>query len=329
MATGRTVAATELTILDRQVIELCESVSKVLRDLIPDNVTKRKFWNDYGKVNYSRDAGVDVAGGKLQRDALCTRGRQGKAPFSNRNLRWHPLAVAHNLPPHFKPIGVELDASSKELRFRVQGKHRLYTPEDVHELPEAYCISGDAWTPLVDMVRNWSDNDWTRNSCIIAALEYSPWQHAVETFAVLGIAVAVGIYDADLDRAFDAVLELLSDASIGEEQLPTPKFPSSRQKEQLILCPLCRAPINGNPAGLQKRQRPPVWQPSWRATKREEGEDSSLQIMHVNPLIELEVRHDASNVRYGHRWCNVAMGDHSEDETLAFMQRVVVAHRGQ
>ena len=37
----------------------------------------------------------------------------------------------------------------------------------------------------------------------------------------------------------------------------------------------------------------------------------SIQVMHVNPLLENEIKHNASNVRYGHRWCNVTMTDHS------------------
>jgi hypothetical protein len=49
--------------------------------------------------------------------------------------------------------------------------------------------------------------------------------------------------------------------------------------------------------------------------------------MHVNPLIDKEIRHNAKNVRYGHRWCNVAMTDHSLDETLDFMEFIVKAHK--
>jgi hypothetical protein len=77
---------------------------------------------------------------------------------------------------------------------------------------------------------------------------------------------------------------------------------------------------------LTERAREKVWQPAWRSTKREEGEDSSIQLMHVKPLVESEPRHHVDNVRYGHRWCNVAMTDHSLDETLDFMEYIVRAH---
>lgn len=48
--------------------------------------------------------------------------------------------------------------------------------------------------------------------------------------------------------------------------------------------------------------------------------------MHVKPLIETEIRHNSSNVRYGHRWCNIAMTDHDLAETLAFMKEVISKH---
>jgi hypothetical protein len=59
---------------------------------------KEDFMKKYGRVHLSRDAGLGRAGAKLQRDALCTRGKQGKAPYSNRNLRWHPLVIAVETP---------------------------------------------------------------------------------------------------------------------------------------------------------------------------------------------------------------------------------------
>lgn len=79
-------------------------------------------------------------------------------------------------------------------------------------------------------------------------------------------------------------------------------------------------------ADLPERERKNVWQPEWRTRKREEGEDKSIQIMHLKPLVESEIIHTAENVRYGHRWCNVSMTDHSIDETLDFMEHVVTVH---
>jgi hypothetical protein len=61
--------------------------------------------------------------------------------------------------------------------------------------------------------------------------------------------------------------------------------------------------------------------------KRGEGEDSSIQLMHVDPLVDEKIMHNVANVRYGHRWCNVSMTDHSLCETLDFMEFIIKAHR--
>jgi hypothetical protein len=74
MAKGRTISATELTDRDRWALELCLKISTELTNLIPDNRSKDDFMKIYGRVHLSRDAGLGLAGGKLQRDALCTRG---------------------------------------------------------------------------------------------------------------------------------------------------------------------------------------------------------------------------------------------------------------
>ena len=110
MATGRTVSANHLTKLDKSVLELCKEISTTVKENIEDKELKKEFWNDYGKVSLTRDAGAGRGGGKLQRDALCVRGRQGKAPYSNRNLRWHPLTVAAQEITFARPIeGIEIE----------------------------------------------------------------------------------------------------------------------------------------------------------------------------------------------------------------------------
>ena len=61
----------------------------------PDEEAKKTSKRNTVKL-VTRDMVWDLGGGKIQRDAICTRGRQ--RPFSNRNLRWHPLIVAENKP---------------------------------------------------------------------------------------------------------------------------------------------------------------------------------------------------------------------------------------
>jgi hypothetical protein len=68
MTTGRTTSASFLATFDKKVIALCERVS-----------------------NSFRDGGLGLGCGKLRRDAIYTRGRGGKAPFSQ----------VHKLPERF------------------------------------------------------------------------------------------------------------------------------------------------------------------------------------------------------------------------------------
>ena len=144
MATGRTISASFLTNSDRKVIELCEAISIVILDSIVKDEFKKEFKSDYGKISYTRDGGLGLGGGKLQRDALCTRGRQGKAPFSNRNLRWHPLVVAEIKPDYARKIE-RIEIGGKDdgqiLIFVVKngkGKEFKFPADRVHEMPERF-----------------------------------------------------------------------------------------------------------------------------------------------------------------------------------------------
>jgi hypothetical protein len=326
MATGRTVSANFLTEKDKKIIGLCEKISLFIKSLIRDDAGQRAFLNEYGKVSYTRDGGAGVGAGKLQRDALCTRGRQGKAPFSNRNLRWHPLVAADTAISFAK----EIDAihvigrdEAQTLVFIVDGEE--YPSDRVHELKQRYVALPKHWLPHVDKLKHWSDTLWTQNSCIVPALEACDWHNAVETFAVLAIAVSVAIYRQDYRRVHRGIVDILSSQGIEPaRKLPSSRFPVT--ESEIVNCPMCKVSVTGNAADRPDRTRCPTWQPAWRSVKRGEGEDSSIQIMHINPLIESGINHTVANVRYGHRWCNVAMTDHSLEETVDFMEYIVRAH---
>lgn len=327
MATGRTVGAALLTDKDRKILELAENISKVLKDAIDDETLKKDFWNNYGKISYTRDAGTGRGAGKLQRDALCTRGRQGKAPYSNRNLRWHPLVVADKEIPFAAPIDNLEVEGEKALVFIINGKK--YYPEEVYMLDKRYVVLPKHWVEHVSILKDWTDSDWTANSCVIPALEASDWWNAVETFIVLGLSIIGTIYNAqNLEKTISNIINLLQNQEIDKNiKLPTATLNTIlKNKKDLLLCPLCKSKLTENVANLPERKRESVWQPQWRSTKRQEGEDKSIQIMHIQPLIESEIRHKPENVRYGHRWCNVSMTDHSIDETLDFMEHVVKVH---
>ena len=331
MARGRTVSASFLTELDTSVISLCESISDVISDAIPGGDEKREFKRGYGKTSYTRDSGTGRSGGKLQRDTVCTRGRQGKAPYSNRNLRWHPLVVAESKPSFAKEIErIEIEGydEGQTLLFVVKdanGSEVAYPSDKVHEMPEKFVSLPKQWYPHIDQLKYWSDTLWTQNSCVISALESCDWWDSVETYAILGIATAVEFYGAEFSELYREIQELLQNQRI-DNSVPLPSVNFPNREDDILQCPLCRRNISGGLADFRKSARGETWQPGWRTSKKTEGDDSSIQVMHVNPLLEREVRHTASNVRYGHRWCNVAMTDHSLDETLDFMEFVVRAH---
>lgn len=332
MATGRTISASFLTNLDHKVIELCDSMSNTIYDSIPDEGSKKEFKKEYGKISYTRDGGLGLGGGKIQRDALCTRGRQGKAPFSNRNLRWHPLIVAENKPDFARKIErIEIGGQDDEqiLIFVIKdakGKEFKFPSDKVHEMPERFVALPEHWYPHINILKHWSDTLWTQNSCVIPAHEACNWWDSVETYAVLGLALAVDLYGADFESLYKKISQILAEQNIDKRvSLPTTIFPT--KKENFVKCPVCLLNISKDLEGFRTSERGKTWQPAWRSSKKEEGDDSSIQIMHVNPLIESYIKHNASNVRYGHRWCNVSMTDHSLDETLDFMEFVVRAHK--
>lgn len=326
MAKGRTVGAALLTKKDRKIIELVENISNILNEQINPN-SQKHFKATYSKISYTRDGGTGRGAGKLQRDALCTRGKQGLAPFSNRNLRWHPLVVADKEIPYAQAVEKLEVEGDKALVFIVNG--RGYYPEEVYKLDKRYVVLPKHWIPHVDTLKNWTDSDWTANSCVIPALESTEWWHALESFVVLGISIVGTLYGVeDIDNFIHSIRSLLENQQIDNRiELPTDILKRIlRDKESLLSCALCKSWLNSNVADLPKRERDVVWQPQWRTTKRTEGQDESIQIMHLKPLIENAITHTAENVRYGHRWCNVSMTDHTIDETLDFMEHVVRVH---
>jgi len=330
MATGRTISASFLTELDKNVIELCDSISNLVIVNISDDSLKKDFKKQYGKISYTRDGGLGLGGGKLQRDAICTRGRQGKAPFSNRNLRWHPLIVAENPVDYAKEIErIEIEGEDEEqvLIFVIKsnGKEQKFPSDKVHELPERYVALPNHWYEHIDNLKHWNDTLWTQNSCVIPAYEACNWQDSVETYAILTIAVAVEYYKVNFDFIYKEIISLLRKQKIDTEViLPSGLFP--KNEKEIITCPVCQLPLSDNLKRFRKKKRIATWQPSWRPSKKSEGNDGSNQILHVTPLAEDSIKHKASTVRYGHRWCNVAMTDHSLDETIDFMEFVVKAH---
>ena len=309
---------------------MCGLIAETIKAEISDSEDKKKFNNEFGKTSFTRDAGAGRGAGKLQRDALCTRGVQGKVPFSNRNLRWHPLVIASNPLSYantIERIEIEGEDEQQTLIFVVKenGVEKCYPSDKVYELPERYVTLPEHWDIHLDKLRLWNDTLWTQNSCIITAFEACDWNAALESYAVLGLSIAVDDYGIDFKTIYNKVIAILKSQTIDTSiKLPSSTFPT--QKDDIICCPLCKVPKSQNPAQLPDREREERYKFAFGGNKRNEGDDRSMQIMHVNPLVESEMRHNAENVRFGHRWCNVAMTDHSIEETVDFMEYIVKAH---
>ena len=331
MATGRTTSANFLTDLDKKVINLCEIIARAIEDGISNTDKKKSFHNDFGKTSESRDAGAGRGAGKLQRDALCTRGVTSKGPYSNRNLRWHPLVIANKEIPFAKKIErieIEGEDDTQTLIFVIKenGVEKKFPSSRVHELKKRYVTLPEHWLKHINVLKLWNDNLWTQNSCVITAFESCNWFDAVESYAVLSLSIAVDNYGINFNSIYPTIKKLLKNQKIAKNiKLPSKNFPSN--VGDIINCPLCKVPKSKNPAKLSNRSREKRFNFAFGGNKRGEGDDSSMQIMHVEPLVETEIRHNAKNVRFGHRWCNVAMTDHSINETVDFMKFIVRAHK--
>jgi len=331
MATGRTISASFLTDFDKKVIELCEKISETIFNSITDKDKQKVFKKEYGKISLTRDGGLGLGAGKLQRDAVCTSGRQGKAPYSNRNLRWHPLIVAENPVKYAKEIErVEIDGEddSQVLVFVIKnskGKDEKYPSDKVHELPERYVVLPKHWIPHIDKLKNWSDTLWTNNSCIIPAYECCEWWQAVEIYAVLGISIGVEYFEIDFDALYRKIVEIFKQQNISSNiTLPSSSFPV--EKDEFVLCPVCKSRFTNGLSKLFSEEPEKKWYPEWRSSKFDEIIDNNLQIIHVSPLSENEIKHNSQNTRYGHRWCNITKSNHSVEQTINIFGEILKSH---
>lgn len=324
MATGRTISANQLTDLDAKILQASASISVLVAQSINGSDRSADFEETYGKVSKTtRDAGSGRGGGKLQRDALVTRGVTNKAPFSNRNLRWHPLVSASASMPGQPSIDNIRISKNNVLEFLVPATTtagaKWVPSEETYTIREKHVVPGELWEPLKDELKEWSDADWTRNSCIIKIEESCSAQNALESYGALAVAIASSLY-----KVSDALLDEVRAIVVATVGSVTENFPT--EVESLKYCPLCLRGLDADLKEFRFSERSYTWAPNWSRSKRSEGEDGSLQVMHVNPLIEREPRHHAGNVRYGHRWCNITMTDHTIEETLKLFTEVLRGH---
>ena len=318
--------------IDETVFGIIEKISKALENSITDKDKKLIFRESYSKFKRSRHAGSGRAGGKLQRDALCTRGRTNMSPIANRNLRWHPLVVSLKNNSYSKKIErVEVTNTPKKLIFYIKINDTItkFNQDNVYNLPERYAVTSTEWELVQDKLKDWTRADWAKIHCVIPSLECCDPEEAVKVYANLGIIIAVSLFKSDINDVYPKISAILSNNSISSNnKLLTENFPKIEEYDNLIKCPICKYNL-GQEKPLEtfrKKTREEIWNPPWSTKKRSEGDDSSIQIMHMNPLVEGKINHNVRNTRYGHRWCNVSMTDHSLHETLDFFKHVVKVH---
>ena len=319
-----TLARNELTERDRQVIAFCQDISEILEKEIPTELQK-PFIEEFGKIHFSRDSGSGRSGKKLQRDAICTRGNTKNDPISNRNLRWHPLVLAHKTPPGFNDCILKIDNEIKTIIIEID--EREWYPDEFHELTAPYCVTTKSWKPYIKDLKDWKKVDWNTNRAFIKAIEYCPWYDALESFTILGMIIASTKFKAEISTSYQKIITFLQNISLDKIDLPTINFPKAEELNSIILCPICLTSLNAQPASMKKRERPEIWRAPWSEKKGKEGDDAHLQILHVNPLVENEIRHNAMNVRYGHRWCNAAQTNHSLEDLINYMRKVCDQHK--
>lgn len=230
------------------------------------------------------------------------------------------------------------------------GKYEEIRPgKEVYNLPlnePPYCITEKQfhsfWESLDNSKReeieNFTDLDWTINATMIPASEYSYWTFSIESFLVCLTSVVSTFYLKN-NKISEKLKTFILDKwkeFLKENEAYIPIFESRKQVslttlssisiKELQLCPLCKTLLTQFPAGLEKENRPENWSASsfpWKTSKKKEGEKESIQLLHIKPLVETEIRHLPDNVRYGHRWCNVAMADASLEYTLDFFEHVL------
>ena len=154
--------------------------------------------------------------------------------------------------------------------------------------------------------------------------DYSPWYDALETFALLGIIIAISKFNCDFNTIYQKIINFLKSIDIDGKELPADNFP--QPDINLAMCPICLTPINQQPAALGIIERSPSWIAPWKR-KKKEPEDSDIHTFHMNPLIESKIRHNAKNVRFGHRWCVIGKQNHTVDYFVEYMNRVTKNHK--
>jgi len=325
MSTARTAEAKYLTKKDLQILNLCSDITEEISGLIPAGEERNNYIKKWGNVGSSRDSNIGFAG-KISNDALTTRGKSGKTLQANRNLRWTPLVFANK--NHFNYIEVQdFSISRGILNYKINGEY--LNPREIYEMEEFAIILPEVFEKLkiiIDSLTTGQKKDfWDKNKLPIPLMESCSWVEAVEVFSILSISVASELYSVDKKKLYTSVIKVLLSQTIDKNlQVPSAKYPVFENID--LGCPICKLPLKDSLDAFRSIDRETTFQPTISNNKRSEGEDNATQLVHINPLIDSLVNHNPQNVRFGHRWCNVAMTDHTLEDVLKFFEHITATH---
>lgn len=321
---ARTVEANYLSEKDKKILELCTKITDEIKSQLSSEEEKNHYLDKWGKISKTRDAGTGRGGGKLNRDALCTRGKVDQSLQANRNLRWTPIVFSKINDYSFKIIEEIKVNSHQVIEYKIEGS--FISGQTLYDLTEPYILLPDVFENIRnDIPESNQASFWNKNKLPIPQMEWCPWTIAVETFASLSIIIATAVYGLNKKDLYSKISNILSSQNVDSLiNFPTENFINLDDLSEN--CPICKLPLINGLVSFRSEEREEIFGASFSLNKRGEGEDSALQLVHIKPLKSSEVNHNSKNVRFGHRWCNIAQSDHSLEDAVRFFRHISTTH---
>lgn len=234
---------------------------------------------------------------KLLRDALLTKGNNRLNPYKNRGKRWSwPVIILGDQ---------KLLVGWKEAQMIVQGKGAKCSFRTKYT-GWGFYVKYETWSSNLDLVRK-SGCDIDKNvgrfkigipyeeaasekDCVLIALTLAYQAHRI-----------LGKSEEEIKKDF----EILSQA--------VKSYPLLQKPE----CPFCKDILIPDGFVELTEDTTDVFY------KRKEAEDNTIQMFHIECLKSGKFLHRPGNVSWGHRRCNVAIGQHDVCEAEGWFAKVL------
>lgn len=236
---------------------------------------------------------------KIKRDALCTRGDNRLTPYKNRARRWkYPIVLfpGEVAPAEWRRVNIEVVRESEGDKV-------------------SFSIGDEGWGKyflLEEWFRKLKDLPNEAKGAVGCYKIGIPYREAATEENCLIIAKTLA-YQAH--RIFGEDHEYIA------KEYPALAEAVARYRHlQGPECPLCKELMS--PDGFIEEQS----DSSMPFAKQKESEDQVLQLFHIDPLRSGAFLHRPGNVSWGHRRCNLAVSQHTIDETLDWFEQVLKNH---